>query len=110
MPAVVLSAQQCEAISWLAERLCDGQPLIALRGLAGCGKTTLIPSLRSLCADMGIPVTVASPTHRAAMILRRKGLKDATTVHSAALTSYFTPDYAHAAKWLGEVVPVKLGA
>lgn len=105
---IVLSTQQAAAVSWLMDQICDGVPLVALRGLAGTGKTSLIPALRQGLEDMGIPVTLGAPTHRAAMVLKRKGQADAQTMHSAALTSYFTPDYARAVQWLGESVPVKL--
>ena len=107
---VMLTPHQCDAVSWLLEQLVDGVPLIALRGYAGTGKTSIMPNLVSLLDDHGIPSTIAAPTHRAATILKRKGLETATTVHSAALTSYFTPDFAQAVKWLGESCPVKIGA
>ena len=65
---------------------------MALRGLAGTGKTTLIPAMREALSTDARPVLVGTPTHRAAMILRRKGVTDAATVHSLCLTPYFTED------------------
>jgi exodeoxyribonuclease-5 len=35
------------------------------------------------------------------MILRRKGVADADTIHALALAPYFTPEYAAAVRWLG---------
>ena len=47
------------------------------------------PYVQPLSTDAR-PVLVGTPTHRAAMILRRKGVTDAATVHSLCLTPYFT--------------------
>jgi len=104
-PALTLTAQQQDACTWLVERLSAGVPCVALRGLAGTGKSTLIPVLRAALDAQHLPTTVAAPTHRAAMILRRKGLLDAETVHSVALAPYFTADYARAGAWLGAEFP-----
>src|SRR5262249_31354625 len=92
------------AVAWLVEQLTQGEKVLALRGYAGTGKTTLIPVLQTALEDAGLPVSIGSPTHRAAMILKRKGLAEATTLHRLALTPYFTRDYAHASRWLGEAV------
>lgn len=108
MEALVLTEEQQAAVSWLVERLQAGESPVALRGLAGTGKTTLIPPLRQALAAVGIPVSIGSPTHRAAMILKRKGLSDATTLHAQALTPYFTLEYAEAMTWLGAPVPCRL--
>jgi len=58
---------------------------------------------------LDLPTAVGSPTHRAAMILRRKGIDDASTLHSLALTPYFLGDYAWAHRWLGEDCPARAG-
>ena len=39
------------------------------------------------------------------MILRKKGLTDAETVHRLATITYFTAEYRHACAWLGEDLP-----
>ena len=104
MDELVLTEEQQRAVTWLVEQLTSGVSLIALRGLAGTGKTTLIPALRQALAAADIPVAVGSPTHRAAMILRRKGIHDATTLHAQALSPYFTLEYAEAMAFLGEAV------
>jgi exodeoxyribonuclease-5 len=100
LPAITLTPQQADAIAWIVARICNDEPLVALRGYAGSGKTTLIPALRAALEAENLPTTVGSPTHRAAMILRTKGIQDAETLHSQALIPYFTPDYVHAARWL----------
>jgi exodeoxyribonuclease-5 len=111
---VTLTPHQQEALDWLvnavlAKAAHDEPTLIALRGLAGTGKTTLIPALReAIEKECGMPVVVGSPTHRAAMILRRKGISEADTVHAHALIPYFKADYRRAAEWLGEALPVRL--
>ena len=96
-----LTPHQQNALDWVVTRIKTGAPLVALRGLAGTGKTTLIPTLRTDLSTDTRPVLVGTPTHRAAMILHRKGVTDAATVHSLCLTPYFTPQYAAAVRWLG---------
>lgn len=107
MADVSLTPMQNEAIDWLVTRLSDGEALVALRGLAGTGKTTIIPVLRQTLAHQDIPAVVGSPTHRAAMVLKRKGILDADTIHAHALTPSFLPDYARAMAWLGEDIASK---
>lgn len=104
-----LTVHQQTALDWLVTQIRDGASLVALRGLAGTGKTSMIPALRDALAVQGIATVVGSPTHRAAMILRQKGIDDADTVHAHALTPYFTADYRRASAWLGEGLPARLG-
>ena len=106
---LTLTPHQQEALDWLVTRLTAGADLVALRGYAGTGKTTVIPALRAALEHQGLTAVVGSPTHRAAMILRRKGISDADTLHAHALTPYFTADYARAMAWYGEIVPCRLG-
>jgi exodeoxyribonuclease-5 len=101
MTPIVLTPHQTEAVQFLSDHLHDGDPIVALRGLAGTGKTSLIPALIEVLEATGLPVTLGAPTHRAAMVLRKKGLAQADTVHSHALTPYFTGDYTKALRWLG---------
>lgn len=54
--------------------------VFALRGLAGTGKTSLVASL---LGALDRAPEVVTPTGRAAAVLRRKGVTQATTVHSA---------------------------
>jgi len=105
---IVLTPHQCEAVSWAVEQLSDGVPLIAIRGLAGVGKSSIIPALIEVLEATGLPVTLGAPTHRAAMVLRKKGLAQADTVHSHALTPYFTGNYTKALRWLGGSCQCKL--
>jgi exodeoxyribonuclease V len=102
MPFVQLTPHQQGCLEWLAQRVKAGAPLLALRGLAGTGKTTLIPALRAALSTAQRPVIIGTPTHRAAMILRQKGIPDADTIHAHALRAVFTPDYTEARAWLGE--------
>lgn len=95
------TALQQAGIDWVLREVEAGTPVVALLGLAGTGKTTLIPHLVARCAERKRPVVVATPTHRAAFVLRQKGLVGVGTVHSTALTAYFTPPYAAALRYLG---------
>jgi len=106
---VTLSPHQLNAIDWLIDELTSGAPLVALRGLAGTGKSTCIPFLRDVLDGNGLASSIGAPTHRAAMILRRKGITGADTVHSLALTPSFTKDYVAACRWLtpDDVPPCK---
>lgn len=108
MPDLTLTPHQQEALDWLVAHILDAKPLVALRGLAGTGKTTLIPHLRAALETRGLRSVVGSPTHRAAMLLRRKGIPDASTVHEHALMPFFTPDYVRALRWLGESAECQL--
>ena len=105
---ITLTPHQQAAVDWLVTRLVAGEKLLALRGLAGTGKTSVIPALQAALRAHTLPTTIAAPTHRAAMIFRQKGL-EAETVHSAALVPYFTADYRRACAWLGEMLPVRTG-
>jgi predicted ribonuclease YlaK len=93
---VALTPHQQAALDWLVERVLAGAPWVALRGLAGTGKTTLIPAVRAALEAAGREVCLGTPTHRAMMILRRKGMWDANTVHAHALRPVFTEDYTAA--------------
>lgn len=104
---ITLTPHQQQAVDWIVDKLLSGTPLIALRGYAGCGKTVCVPVLQRLLEAQGLSVAVGAPTHRATMILRKKGIVGAETVHSLALTPYFNADYARAAAWLGEDVPCR---
>jgi hypothetical protein len=101
MTAIDLTPHQHAALAWVVQRVQAGASLVALRGLAGTGKTSLIPTLRVALEMPARPVSIGTPTHRAAMILRCKGIAEAHTLHQLALTPYFTPDYARAVAWLG---------
>src|SRR5215471_16555306 len=97
-----LSINQVNALYWIVQRIQAGAPLVALRGLAGTGKTTLIPILRDLLVTDPLQLTkIGTPTHRAAMVLQHKGVTDAATVHSLCLKPIFTPEYTAAIAWLG---------
>jgi hypothetical protein len=99
-----LTTDQANGVAFLLEHLLQGDRVVALRGFAGTGKTTLIPVLQQTLEAHGLAVAVGSPTHRAAMVLKRKGIPGATTLHRLALVPYFTKDYAEASRWLGEAV------
>lgn len=69
--------------------------VVALRGLAGTGKTSIIPELTKRIEG----AVVAAPTNRAAGILRRKDL-EAVTLHKACLRPYYTETFDSFASWV----------
>ena len=89
---LVLTDHQRDALEALLDL--PGQ-VVALRGLAGTGKTSIIPALAQALDD----VTVAAPTNRAAGVLSRKGL-DAVTLHKACLRPYFTEQFEEFSNWV----------
>jgi hypothetical protein len=57
-------------------RLLETEPIVALRGLAGTGKSTLIPHL----VERRPGATVAAATNKAAAVLRAKGIADVRAI------------------------------
>lgn len=80
----------------ILEKLLDlpGQ-VVALRGLAGTGKTSIIPAIARAVGG----ATIAAPTNRAAGVLRQKGL-DAVTIYKACLRPYYTEQFDELEKWV----------
>lgn len=97
-----LTTHQQDALAFLTHGIADGQRLLALRGLAGTGKTVCIgPLKKALETATGRLVDVGAPTHRAAVVLRSKGLLEADTVQSLAMRPRFTRAYREARSMLG---------
>lgn len=69
--------------------------VVALRGLAGTGKTSIIPAIARAMGE----VTVSAPTNRAAGVLRQKGL-EAVTLHKACLRPYYTEEFETFSSWV----------
>ena len=106
MSEIALTAHQRHAIDTICALLKQGERVVAIRGLAGTGKTALIPALtQQIEATMQAPTVIGAPTHRAANILRQKGLHDADTVHSLALMPLFAPAYNAALEMLAPESP-----
>ena len=83
-----LTPKQHHAIDWVLGQLKAGTPVCAIHGLAGTGKSTLIPYLyEAVTAGSHGDVAIGTPTHRAAAVLRAKGMHQAQTVHALALTT-----------------------
>src|SRR5262245_26935850 len=57
-------------------------PFFTLGGYAGTGKSTVTGELTEYLEDKGSTVKVCAPTGKAANVLRKKGLSQATTVHA----------------------------
>lgn len=91
-PKVILTDHQLSAVDWVKETVGIENPVVAIRGLAGTGKTTLIPVLKKRLSNTDCVVSVGAPTHRAANVLRKKGILSAT-IHSLAMTAVFDEDY-----------------
>lgn len=86
---------QEDALRSLYQRFAAGDNIVSLTGLAGTGKTHILPHLKRI---LPYEITICAPTHRAAMILRRKGLQ-ADTLHAACLVPIFTQPYNDAVAW-----------
>jgi exodeoxyribonuclease-5 len=78
MTAPALTPHQRDALRALLQLL-DMESVVALRGLAGTGKTTLISHIANAVPNP----TIAAMTHKAAAILRAKGNEGATTLQAA---------------------------
>ncbi len=65
--------------TWFEEGL---KPSFKLGGYAGTGKTTLLKALRQKLHDARASTRVAAFTGKAVNVLQRKGIGDATTIHS----------------------------
>jgi exodeoxyribonuclease-5 len=102
---IVLTDEQNDAVRWMVEQVGAGTPVVALRGLAGTGKTSIIGHLRTAIEERGIGTALGAATHRAKMVLRRKGFSDSQTYHQHAMTPHFLGDYATAVEWFGEECP-----
>src|SRR5215831_11409420 len=105
----LLNEEQRQAIDWAAGEITAGAKVIAITGYAGTGKTTLIGSLRAKLEQRDKGSLLGTPTHRAAMVLRRKGQEDADTVYSHAITFYFDADYRRASAFMGEPLVARPG-
>jgi exodeoxyribonuclease-5 len=79
------SPSQEKAINAIAAWLRDPhrKPTFYLAGLAGSGKSTC---LKHVLGDFRGKISYAAPTGKAALVMRRKGLPTATTIHSLIYT------------------------
>jgi len=81
MIAPPLSADQTAAIERIQNLLHGGERVVALTGHAGSGKTTVLPVTRE---EIG-GADVAAMSHKAAHVLRGKGVDDVATFHSRCI-------------------------
>jgi exodeoxyribonuclease-5 len=79
------SPSQSKALDAIASWLRDPhkKPTFYLAGLAGSGKSTI---LKHALAEMKGKICYAAPTGKAALVMRRKGLPTAGTIHSLIYT------------------------
>jgi len=84
---------QLEAIVDIAS---TDRPITRLHGYAGTGKTAVVATeaIRAL-ERQGVSVQVLAPTGKAAKVLRSKGLRSASTIHSYL----YTPSKRERLKW-----------
>ncbi len=94
MTAPALSQHQQDALRALLQLL-ETEEVVALRGLAGTGKSTLIPHVANAVADP----KVAAMTHKAAAVLRAKSLDNAKTFHAACMKPIFSNAYLELLAW-----------
>lgn len=74
-----LSEDQIRAVDlvlqWWNRR---SRPVFSLGGYAGTGKTSIIPYIRDV---LGVRSAVVTYTNRASLVLKSKGMSDASTIH-----------------------------
>ena len=85
---VELSTEQQFVVSNVVAMAIDGKPVQTVGGYAGTGKTTCI---RAVKEDLS-SYAVCAFTGKAANMLRRKGIGDASTIHSAIYLPFRGPD------------------
>ena len=103
MSEITLTPHQQHAITFVLDTLKASTTTLAIRGLAGTGKSALMPHLRTAIQEAHqCAVAIGAPTHRAAMILKQKGLADADTIHSLAMRPRFDNAYQDACAMLGK--------
>jgi AAA domain/UvrD-like helicase C-terminal domain len=85
-----LSQEQLGAVDQLLELVDSGQPLCALIGPAGTGKTT---TMRTLAERLKYP-TLAAPTNRAARVLGAKTGRETLTIYKACMRPTFLEPFA----------------
>ncbi len=73
------SAQQEQALKKINDWYKSGDPLFKLFGYAGTGKTTLA---KQIAQDVGGRVLFSAYTGKAAYVLKQKGCRGASTIHS----------------------------
>lgn len=94
MKEIILTDEQTRALfeirTWFSDRL---QPFWRLKGYAGTGKTSLMKFLLE-CDDFRTnkQIGVIAFTHKAASVLRKKGIPDAKTIHSLAYKAEELPN------------------
>lgn len=97
---VTLTNAQIEAVDLTVEAIRGGAKERAIRGLAGTGKSALIPELRDSFRRLRMRVAVGAPTHRGVKALRFKGVAEAKTIYSLALAPIFDDEWTEALEWL----------
>ncbi len=83
-----LTQEQKNVITGILDGFKSGMPVIKFGGLAGVGKTTVIKHLHHFLQDWSI----CAFTGKAANVLRRKGLSEASTIHSLIYEPLKNPD------------------
>jgi exodeoxyribonuclease V len=78
-----LSPRQESTVIGTIERITGGKDEVTIAGLAGTGKSALIPFLHEGLSKHFANVFVLTPTGKAALVLRRNGIP-AKTIHSMA--------------------------
>lgn len=92
------SEDQERAIEFAKKFLDGNEKYKVIGGVAGSGKSTIIPYIASLCGEMFNiqqftgKVAVCAYTGKAVMNLKRKGITNATTLHSFLYNTTFVED------------------
>ncbi len=106
------SGDQEKAISAVMEFLRDPvRKSMSLGGVAGSGKSALIPWIASSQGGVGEngagPVAVCAYTGKAVVVLRRRGIQHAQTLHSFLYNHVGTPKPGGGVKWTWQEKPAE---
>lgn len=79
----MLTEEQKTLVKNVIKDIKDGKEVIKIGGFAGTGKTTIIKFILEVLKKKNLKTTTCAYTGKAADILRRKGIYNSSTIHSA---------------------------
>ena len=88
--------EKLDDVQWSAVEAAMTRPVTILCGGAGVGKSATLKAIVSAAYEENLMPMVCAPTGKAAIRLKKDGVADVSTVHSA----FFTRSYTDPSKWL----------
>ena len=80
---MILSVEQKDVVRGIIKDINNQEQIITFGGVAGVGKSTIIAVLLEALASKNRKFLCCAYTGKATNVLRRKGVEDASTIHSA---------------------------